>query len=146
MGFNTRDKMNMQTADKIVDCINKQDVDGMYNLFSKDSQTVNLTLKEDISKLYRYLNGLIETYEKWAVGNTTDIEKGKNSTYYYSSFKMLINKVEYYLYYIYYPRNDFDSTKEGIKTLKIVKVDEDDKYFCYWQDMKPGIFLPDEAK
>ncbi len=146
MGFNTRDKMNMQTADKIVDCINKGDVDGLYNLFSTDSKTVNLTIKEDISKLYRYLNGQIETYEKWAVGNTTDIEKGKNSTYYYSSFKMIINKVEYYLYYIYYPRNDFDSTKEGVESLKIVKVDEDDKYFCYWQDMKPGIFLPDEAK
>ena len=146
MGFNTRDKMNMQMADKIVDCINKCDVDGLYNLFSMDSKTVNLTIKEDIAKLYKYLNGQIETYEKWAVGNTTDIDKEKNSTYYYSSFKMKINEVEYYLYYIYYPRNDFDQTKEGIKTLRIVKVAEDDKYFCYWQDMKPGVFLPDEAK
>ncbi len=146
MGFNTRDKMNMQMADTIVDCINKQDVDGMYNLFSKDSQTVNLTLKEDISKLYKYLNGQIETYEKRAVGSTTDIEQEKNSTYYYSKFRIIIKEVEYCLYYIYYPRNDFDSTKEGIKTLKIVRVEEINKYFCYWQDMKPGIFLPDEAK
>lgn len=146
MGFNSRDKMNMQTADRIVECINKEDVDGMYNLFSEDVRIDNLTLKEDIIKLYKYLNGRIKSYEKWAVGSTTDIEKGKNSTYYYSKFKMIINEVEYYLYYIYYPKNDFNVAKEGVETLKIVKIDEADKYFCYWQDMKPGIFLPDEAK
>jgi len=146
MGFNTRDKMNMQTADKIVECINKQDVNGLYNLFSEEVRSTDKTMKEDIEKIYHYLNGKVESYEKWAVGSTTDIEKGKNSTYYYSSFKLMINEVEYYLYYIYYPRNDFDSTNEGVKTLKIVKVDEDDKYFCYWQNLKPGVFLPDEAK
>ena len=35
MGFNTRDKMNMQMADKIVDCINKEDVDGLITCFPK---------------------------------------------------------------------------------------------------------------
>ena len=59
---------------------------------------------------------------------------------------MVISGIEYYLYYIYYPRNDFELIKEGITSLKVVKVDEDGKYFCYWQDMKLGIFLPDEAK
>ncbi len=146
MGFNTRDKMNLQTADKIVECINKQDVDGLYNLFSEEVRNNDKTLKEDIEKIYHYLNGKVESHEKWAVGSTTDIEKGKNSTYYYSSFKMVISGIEYYLYYIYYPRNDFELIKEGITSLKVVKVDEDGKYFCYWQDMKLGIFLPDEAK
>ncbi len=146
MGFNTRDKMNIQVADKIAEYINKKNVDGMYNLFSLDIKTDNLMLKEDIIKLYKYLNGQVKTYEKWAVGSTTDIEQGKNSTYYYSSFKMTINGIEYYLYYIYFPKNDFNSTKEGVQSLKIVKVVDDDKYFCYWQDMKPGVFLPDEAR
>lgn len=146
MGFNTRDKMNLQMADRIVDCINNQDVDGLYILFSEEVRLNDRTLKEDIEKIYHYLHGKVETYKKWSVGSTTDIEHGKNSTYYYSSFKMMIKEVEYYLYYIYYPRNDFDSKKEGVESLKIVRVDEDDKYFCYWQDMKPGIFLPDEAK
>lgn len=146
MGFNTRDKMNIQVADKIAEYINKKNVDGMYNLFSLDIKTDNLMLKKDIIKLYKYLNGQVKTYEKWAVGSTTDIEQGKNSTYYYSSFKMTINGTDYYLYYIYFPKNDFNSTKEGVQSLKIVKVVDDDKYFCYWQDMKPGVFLPDEAR
>ena len=146
MGFNTRDKMNLQTADKIVECINKQDVNGLYNLFSEEVRNNDKTLKEDIEKIYHYLNGKVESYEKRAVGSTTDIEQGKNSTYYYSKFRLKINKIEYCLYYIYYPRNDFELTTEGITSLKIVKADEINKYFCYWQDMKLGIFLPDEAK
>lgn len=92
------------------------------------------------------MDGQVVSYEKWAIGNTTEIENGINSTYYFSSFKIVINKIEYYLYYIYYPRDDFDSTKEGIKSLKIVKVNEDDKYFCYWQNLKTVVFLPDEAR
>ena len=113
------------------------------DILKKDDEEIE---EEDIEKIYHYLNGKVESHEKWAVGSTTDIEKGKNSTYYYSSFKMVISGIEYYLYYIYYPRNDFELIKEGITSLKVVKVDEDGKYFCYWQDMKLGIFLPDEAK
>ena len=77
MGFNTRDKMNMQMADKIVDCINKEDVDGLYNLFSEEVRNNDKTLKEDIEKIYHYLNGKVESHEKWAVGSTTDIETRK---------------------------------------------------------------------
>lgn len=146
MGFNTRDKMNLEMAGKIVECINKQNVDGLYNLFSEEAKINSLTLRDDIEKLYKYLNGQIDFYEKDSVSSTTDIEKGENSTYYYSKFKIIINNIEYCLYYIYYPRNDFNSAKEGVESFKIVKVDDIDKYFCYWQDMKPGVFLPDEAK
>ena len=146
MGFTNRDKLNLQMAEKIVNCINARDVEGLYVLFSEDVRNNDLTLNEDIRKIYQYLNGQIETYEKWAVGSTTDIEQGQNATYYYSSFKIMINRMEYYLYYIYYPKNDFRSTAIGLKSLKIVKVEEDDKYFCYWTDMEPGVFLPDDAE
>ena len=146
MGFNTRDKMNMQTADKIVECINMGDVDALYDLFSENCKVNEISLKGDIRKLYKYLNGKVTTYEKWAVGSTTGIEKEKNSTYYYSSFKMVIKEIEYYLYYIYYPEDDFNIKNEGLKSLRIIKVNDDDKYFCYWQEMKPGVFLPDAAK
>ncbi|MCQ2599928.1 MAG: DUF5104 domain-containing protein [Treponema sp.] len=144
--FNKRDEMNLLMADEIVKCINKEDIDSLYALFSAKVKTQDLNLKEDIKKLYKYLNGQVVSCEKWAVGSTTEIENEINSTYYFSSFKIVINKIDYYLYYIYFPRNDFDSSREGIRSLKIVKVDEDDKYFCYWQSLKPGVFLPDEAK
>ena len=107
MGFNTRDKMNMQMADKIVDCINKEDVDGLYNLFSEEVRNNDKTLKEDIEKIYHYLNGKVESYEKWAIGNNTSIEKEKNSTAYRSKFIIKINNASYFLYYDNTVRNDF---------------------------------------
>ena len=146
MGFNTRDKMNMQIADSIVDCINKQDVEGMYNLFSEEVRINDKTLKNDIEKIYHYLNGQIETYEKWAVGNTTDIEKEKNSTTYRSKFIIKINNVSYFMYYDYTVKNDFYPEKVGLLFVKIFAETDKDKYFCYWNKIEPGIFLPDEAK
>ncbi len=94
MGFNTRDKMNLQMADRIVECINNEDVDGLYILFSEEVRLNDRTLKEDIEKIYHYLHGKVETYEKWAVGSTTDIEQGKNSTSYRSKFIIKINLLE----------------------------------------------------
>ena len=146
MGFNTRDKMNMQMADKIVDCINKEDVDGLYNLFSEEVRNNDKTLKEDIEKIYHYLNGKVESYEKWAIGNNTSIEKEKNSTAYRSKFIIKINNASYFLYYDNTVRNDFYPEKVGLLFVKIFAETDKDKYFCYWNEIEPGIFLPDEAK
>lgn len=146
MRFNDRDKLNMQMADKIVNCINSKDVEGLYNLFSKEVRSSDKTLKSDIEKIYSYLNGNVESYEKWAVGSTTDIEKEKNSTYYESKFKVKINNFSYFMYYANTVRNDFSSEKTGLRILKIFKEEDKEKYFYYWEDMKPGVFLPDEAK
>ena len=146
MGFDARDRLNKETAEKIIECLNQKDTDGLYNLFSEEVKNNDPYLKDNIQKIINYLNGNVESYEKWSVSSTTSIEKGQNATYYYSSFKLKINNIEYFMYYIYYPKNDFQLTESGLKSLKIVKVEEDDKYSCYWQDMEPGVFLPDEAK
>jgi hypothetical protein len=146
IGFNDRDKLNLQVAEKIVSCINSKDVEGLYSLFSEDVRTNDKTLKNDISKILDYLNGKIDSYEKWAVASTTDIEKSKNSTNYESKYKIKVNNVLYYMYYDNTVKNDFDNDKVGLYFLKIFKVEDKDKYFCYWEDINPGIFLPDEAK
>ena len=146
MGFNTRDKMNMQMADKIVDCINNGDVDGLYNLFSEEVRVNDKSLKADIAKIYHYLHGKIESYEKWAIGNNTSIEKEKNSTAYRSKFIIKINNASYFLYYDNTVRNDFYPEKVGLLFVKIFAETDKDKYFCYWNEIEPGIFLPDEAK
>ena len=146
MGFNDRDDLNMQIADKIVECINNTDVIGLYNLFSEEVKNNDLTLKEDIKKLYRYLNGQVKTYEKWAIATTTDMEKGQNSTCYRSKFKLKIDDITYFMYYDNTVKNDFSSEQVGLKFIKIFPLADEDKYFCYWQDIKPGIFLINEAK
>ena len=33
---------------------------------------------------------------------------------------------------------------KGIKSLRVIKEEDYEKYFFYWNEMKPGIFVPDE--
>ena len=146
MGFNTRDKMNMQMAERIVDCINKEDVDGLYNLFSEEVKNSDMTLRNNIEKLYNYINGKIESYEKFGITSKTSIEKNQNASYYDSKFKLIINEIPYLLYYTYTVKNDFQPKTIGLKCIKIVLETDEEKYFCYWDEIAPGIFLPDEAK
>ena len=44
---------------------------------------------------------------------------------------------------ITYTKNSYDPQKEGVKSIKVIKEIDDDKYFCYWQELKPGIFVPE---
>lgn len=145
MGFNQRDKMNKQMAYKIVELINSKDIEGLYNLFSEEVKESDLTLKEDIRKLFPYLNGKIISCEKFGIAMDGDIEKEKNSTHYESKFKIIINDTVYFMYYDYTVRNDFSPKKEGLRFIKIFKEAEKKKYFCYWDLIKSGIFLPDES-
>lgn len=117
MGFATRDKLNLQMADKIVAFINDSDVNGLYNLFSEEVKENNSKLNSDVKLLIDYLDESIDSYEEWAVGSKTSVEYGKNSTVYYSRFTMKVNNVDYFLHYIYYPKNDFDVNREGIRTI-----------------------------
>ena len=47
--------------------------------------------------------------------------------------------------YIFIAKDSFDNKKEGIRSLKIIKESDEDKYFCYWQDMKAEIFIRAEG-
>lgn len=146
MGFNDRDKLNLRMADKIIECINNKDEDGLYNLFSEEVKNTDLTLKDEITHLYHNIGGKIDSYEKWAIGSSTSIEKEKNSTSYQSKFKIKINGISYYMYYDNTVKNDFSQENVGLKFIKIFSEEDEDKYFCYWNEIKPGIFLPEEAK
>lgn len=146
MGFNTRDKMNLQMADRIFECINRQDVDGLYNLFSEEVKKSDMTLASNIEKLYIYVNGNVESYKKFGISSKTSIEKKQNSTYYESQFKLIINGISYFLLYSYTVKNDFEPEKVGLKFIKMYKESDEEKYFCYWNQIEPGVFLPDEAK
>ncbi len=145
MGFGQRDKMNKQMAYKIVELINAKDIEGLYNLFSEEVKESDLTLKKDIGKLFPYLNGKIVSCEEYGIAMKGGIEKEKNSTRYESEFKIKIKDTVYFMYYDYTVRNDFSPKKEGLRFIKIFKESEQEKYFCYWDLIKSGVFLPDES-
>ena len=143
MGFAIREQKNLDAANKIIQCIEEKNVDSLYALFSDEVISSQETLKNDILKLYTFCSGNILGYEKLAMGVDTIIEGKLNSSEFHTSYKLHINDTDFIMDYIFIVKDSFDNKREGIKSLKIIKESDEDKYFCYWQDMKPGIFIPE---
>lgn len=143
MGFAMREQKNLDVANKIIQCIEEKNVDGLYMLFSKEVISSQKNLKTDILRLYNFCSGNILEYEKIAMGIDTRIEGKSNSSEFHTSYKIHIDDTDFIMEYIFIVRDSFDDKDEGIKSLKIIKEIDEDKYFCYWQDMKPGIFIPE---
>ena len=141
LGFRSRDKMNLETANKIIQFISDKNAAGLKELFSEEVISNDINLEKDIQRLLNFCDGKISNFEKITMGMDTSIDGGKNSTEYKTEFRFIINETSYLLYYIYTPKNSYDTMKEGVKSIKIIKEIEDDKYFCYWQKLKPGMFV-----
>ena len=143
MGFAIQEQKNLDAANKIIQCIEEKNVDSLYALFSDEVISSQETLKNDILKLYTFCSGNIFGYEKTAMGVDIIIEGKFNSSEFHTSYKLHINDTDFIMDYIFIAKDSFDNKKEGIRSLKIIKESDEDKYFCYWQDMKPGIFVPE---
>lgn len=144
MGTLQKERKNIETGEKIIKCINDKDVDGLYELFSIFAKTSQPNLKADIQKMYDRLGDTITEYKKDAVGTSDSIERHGNSTEFRTIYQFTINTTPYFMYYIYIVKNTFEPDTEGVRTIQIIKEEDDKKYFIYWQDMLPGVFNPEE--
>lgn len=142
MGFKTREKMNIETGNKIIKYISEKDSEKLKYLFSKEVISTELTLSKDIEQLFDFCDGYIRSYEKISMGMETDVDKEQNTTVFNTKYRFVINDTPYLLYYIYTPKNTYNPKKEGLQSIKIIKEIDADRYFCYWNEMKLGIFTP----
>jgi hypothetical protein len=143
MGFSDRDGLNKDMGDKIVKNINRKDTEALYDLFSADSKKNVKDFKLDIKKLFSFCDGKIIHYEYQTSFMKTSIEKGKNSTEYHTVYNLVTDKQHYELDYIYIVKNDFDVDSIGIRSLKIVTIENERKYRCFFEDFKDGIIIPE---
>ena len=141
MGVATMERMNLGTGEKILNFISEKNENEMEALFSEEVVSTELNLEEGIRRLFEFCDGQITDYEKIVMGMEASVNNGLNATTFNTKYRFKINEVSYLLYYIYTPKNTFDSKKEGVRSIKIVKEIDSDKYFCYWNEIKPGIFI-----
>lgn len=142
MTFSMREKLNLETGEKIIRCISEKDSESLKNLFSEEAAST-ANLEKDIEKLFSYCDGKISDSKMRSTGTETEIAGKHNSTEYMTTFTFNLDDVPYLLYYKYTPKNTFDQKKEGVKSIQTVKESDDDRYFCYWEDMGAGILAPD---
>ena len=141
--FTSHDQKNLEIADKIITYLDLKDEDGLYSLFSEQVIEEDEALKDEILALFSSYHGSVVKYEEWAIGVETKIEKGDKLSQYYSRFLVWIGETEYMLHYIYIVENSFNRETEGVRTIKFIRKEDEEKYFCYWDQLKAGVFIPE---
>ena len=145
MGFNERTRKNTQMAEIIINCISEKDSAALREVFCPDTLEKSKTLDEDINRLFAYCNGKVSEYKEVVASSFTHIDMNLNSTEFNDEYDFTIGDTPYILLFIYFPKNTIDIRQEGVKTIQVIKKEDEEKYICYWEDMEPGIFVPVQA-
>jgi len=146
--YSSTNKKSLKFADKIVKCINNKDSNGLYALFS-ESVRENIekdSFTKDSERLFEYVGTNIKEFESMGSSMEGSINHGKKVTCYYSKFELISNDNNFIMDYVVTIEDAYEQKNIGIKSLKIIKLEDTEKYFIYLQDLPDGITLPDEAK
>lgn len=140
--FHNYDKMNLKIGEEIVGTLDSKSDVTLFSFFSEKVKDSIPELQTDIKKLFATYEGSVVDFENFAMGLESKIDDSKKIIEYHTTFKVKINEDMYFLYYIYLPRNDFSESTEGVSSIKFIRACDEYKYFCTWQDMKEGVFIP----
>ena len=81
--------------------------------------------------------------DKWSSGES--IEHGKKSVMLRAWYTVETDKDKYMFFIIDYTEDTINTDNAGLYTLRVIKAEDKDTQFTYWQDMKiAGIYKPKE--
>ena len=62
-----------------------------------------------------------------------------------SWYTVSTNQEDYLFFVLDYAKDTINPDNEGLYTLRVIKSEDEEKEFTYWQDMMlPGIYKPEE--
>ena len=141
MIYNDDGKKIDKVFQNILLTINAKENETLKTLFSQNVLEGSKTINEDIDYLFTFFNGAVKSWKRISTNTNTNsnyghVIKGMNVTFEAETEK------QKYLVYIYYYFEDTKNPKNvGIYTLRIIKEEDKETQWTYWQDMKiPGIY------
>lgn len=126
-----QEKILYESAEKIVEALNKKDITLLYGILSKSCME-----QEDLEKGFSYscdlLDGKIIDIGECSHYEEDHWDSGKHSCKGNASFTQITTESGkiYHLYFDYWFDNDFDENKIGVERFKIRDADEYDKNTC----------------
>lgn len=123
-----QEKILYESAEKIVEALNKKDITLLYGILSKSCME-----QEDLEKGFSYscdlLDGKIIDIGECRHYEEDSWDSGKHSCKGNASFTQITTESGkiYHLYFDYWFDNEFDESKIGLDRIKIHDISEDDK-------------------
>ena len=152
MGQRKFELANKEMADKILECINSKDIDGLYELVSEEVKNSDIDLKEQIKNLFSVVEGELKGSRKdsakyfWT-GTYESRSDGKYSIAFDTTYIVNDEKYSFLLEYFFTPKNEYIPKEEGIRRIELIREHDREKYYLcseYSVEVDMGIYVPEE--
>ena len=131
--------------EQILSAIKDEDKEGMKALFSKQALDETDDFDKGVDYLYDFIQGDVESWERYTLSAGEKIKHGKKSVMIRSWYTVSTEKEDYLFFVLDYAKDTITPDNEGLYTLRVIKSEDEEKEFTYWQDMMlPGIYIPKE--
>ena len=145
MLVSSEDKKADARIEQILSAIKDKDRKTIKALFSKQAVNESNDFDSGIEYLLSFFQGNVKSWkrDKWSSGES--IEHGKKSVMLRSWYTVETDKDKYMFFIIDYTEDTINTDNAGLYTLRVIKAEDKDTQFTYWQDMKlAGIYKPKE--
>ena len=138
------DKKADTRLEQVLDAIKSKDNETLKSMFSKQALDEAEDFDDSIDYLFEFFQGEDICWESngMSVDETNDYghkTKKLDSMYYVNTDK------QKYIFYLIECTIDTDNPDNiGLYTLRVIKAEDRDTQFCKYQDMKAGIYKPEE--
>lgn len=140
------DEKEEARRDEIIEAINNQDVDAIYEMFAPNVQEDVETLTEDIEALLSYVDGPIEDWRNLGAYSSNTTDEGNRGSMYRINYYVDTEESQYVLGFTEYLRDSSDRDNVGLRIIYLCTAEDYDSDAMYFTET-PGVrtFLSEEG-
>ena len=144
MRFGDEGKKGDARLEQLLEIIKKEDKDGLKALFSKKALKDADNLEGGIDYLFDIFHGSLKTWERTGLSSDGLIDYGKKSIMLRTFYKVTTDEEAYMFFVLDYTTDTIDPDNEGLYAIRVIKAEDRNTQFTYWQDMMiAGIYKPE---
>jgi hypothetical protein len=134
-----------KTFEQVLKSIQSKDKEALQSLFSKKALKEAKDFDGSMDYLFDFFHGEVESWDDNDSGPIVDelVEGWQKITEYKSFYNVFTDKQKYYVFILEYPVDTARPDNVGVYSLRIIKSEDEESQWGYWQDMKmAGIYKP----
>ena len=124
----------------VLEAIKNEDKDALESMFSQTALQESDDFDGSMEYLFSFVQGDVVSWERYAFSVGETIDHGESTKSNYVWYKVNMDQQEYYMYFVQWTVDTEHPENVGIYALRVVKAEDDENLFCYYQDMEAGIF------
>lgn len=139
------DKKADAGMEQLLETIKNKDKDAFRAMFSKQALNEANEFDGGMEYLFGFFQGNVDSWKRDRFTSETSSEYGKKSVMLVSWYTVTTDKDKYMFFVIDYIKDTVNPNNAGLYTLRVIKAEDKETQFTYWQDMKiAGIYKPKE--